>query len=172
METLQAIHTRRSIRAYTDTPVSDAQVRDIVTAGMAAPSAGNEQPWQFVVIRDREKLAAISETRTYAEMVKDAQVAILVCADLEKLKHQEYWVQDCAAATENMLLAAHALGLGSVWIGIHPREKRVADFRTLIPLPDHIIPFSLLPVGYAGEEKSPAERFDPSRIHYEKWQGR
>ena len=169
MEALETIRTRRSIRKFTGDPVSDEMIQKILTAGVMAPSAGNEQPWHFVVIRKRETLRAISQAHPYAEMVQEAQVAVLVCADMERVKHKDYWSQDCAAATENILLAAHALGLGGVWVGLYPRERRLAELRVVLPLPDHVVPFSLIPLGHPGEKKESENRFDPSRIHYEVW---
>jgi nitroreductase len=169
MESLEAIHTRRSIRSYQSRPVNDALLKEVIAAGMAAPSAGNEQPWQFLVIRSHATLGKISAFGAYAEMAKNAPAAILVCADMEKVKHPDYWLQDCAAATENMLLAAHSMGLGSVWVGVHPREKRVHEFQSIVHLPEHIVPFSFLPIGFPAEEKEKVERFDQTRIHYEQW---
>ncbi|MCL5099077.1 MAG: nitroreductase family protein [Candidatus Omnitrophica bacterium] len=169
MNLLKAIHTRHSIRFFTAEPVDDQRIEDIIAAGMMACSAGNERPWHFIVIRQRKTLQAISRSHLYATAVKRAPVAILVCGDLTQDKYDGYWVQDCAAATQNMLLLAHNLGLGSVWIGLHPRSQRVADIRAIIPLPEHIVPFSILPLGYPAEVKINENRFNHGRIHYEKW---
>jgi nitroreductase len=169
MEIFEAITTRRSIRAYTDKPVADDLLRRVLAAGMMAPSAGNEQPWEFVLIRQKKTLKALSEAHPHADMAQHAQAAILACGNMARVTHGEFWVQDLAAAIQNMLLAAHALGLGSVWVGIHPREKRVADIRKVVPLPEGIVPFALLPLGYPGEEKPSPDRFSASRIHKEKW---
>ena len=169
MELFEAINTRRSIRAYTEKPVTDEILHRILAAGMMAPSAGNEQPWEFITIRKKRILRAISEAHPHADMVQHAQAAILVCGNMDRVTHGEFWVQDLAAATQNMLLAAHALGLGSVWVGVHPRDRRVADVRNVIPLPERVVPFALLPVGYPGEKKVAQDRFSPSRIHTEKW---
>jgi nitroreductase len=169
MDILEAIRTRRSIRKYTQEPVEQEPVEEIIRAGMMAPSAGNEQAWHFVVIRDPKKLRALSQNHLYASMVHLAPVAILVCGDLKLDKSSGYWAQDCAAATQNMLLAAHGLGLGSVWIGLYPREQRVADIRALVAMPERIMPFALLPLGYPAEEKSHVNRFNPRRIHLGKW---
>ena len=169
MELFEAVNTRRSIRSYTDRPVDQDAVQRILAAGMMAPSAGNEQPWEFIVIRDRNTLRAISRAHPHADMVQHAQLAILVCGNLNYVTHSEYWVQDLAAATQNMLLAAHALGLGSVWVGVHPRERRVSDIRKVIPMPDTITPFSLLPIGYPGEQNTSHDRYNESRVHREEW---
>ena len=169
MELFDAVTTRRSIRAYTDQQVTDELLDRILAAGMMAPSAGNEQPWEFVLIRRKETLRALSAAHPHADMVQYAQAAILACGNMSRVTHGEFWVQDLAAATQNMLLAAHALGLGSVWVGVHPREKRVADIRAVVHLPEGIVPFSLLPVGHPAEEKPPPDRFSASRIHREQW---
>ncbi len=147
----------------------DGLLDRIVRAGCAAPSAGNEQPWHFLVIRERKTLVALSESHPYADMLREAPLAILVCADMELVKHKDYWPQDCAAAVQNMLLAAHGAGLGSVWVGVYPREARVAEVRRVITLPDSILPFALLPIGLPAEEKPPNDRYDRRRIHQEHW---
>jgi len=144
-------------------------VEDIIAAGMMAPSAGNEQPWHFLVMRERKILTAISKAHLYASLVNKAPLAVLVCGDASKGRYEGFWIQDCAAATQNMLLAAHGLGLASFWIGIYPRKQRISDIRAVISLPEHIKPFSLLPVGYPGEVKERERRFDRGRIHLEKW---
>ena len=124
MDTLLAIRTRRSIRAYQDKPVPEELTQKLLAAAMQAPSARNQQPWQFIVIDDRALLAKIPGVMPNAAMAAEAPLAILVCAELALEKSQGYWVLDCAAAVENMLLAAHALGLGAVWCGVYPREPR------------------------------------------------
>ncbi|MGB5875087.1 MAG: nitroreductase family protein [Bacteroidota bacterium] len=169
MELFETITTRRSIRAYTDKPVTDDSLRRILAAGMMAPSAGNEQPWEFIIIRERNTLRAISKAHPHADMAQYAQAVLIACGDMDRVTHGEFWVQDLAAATQNMLLAAHALGLGSVWVGVHPRVKRVAEIRKVVPMPERIVPFALLPVGYPGEEKASQDRFSTSRVHMEKW---
>jgi len=144
MDALNAILSRRSIRKYTAQPVSEEMVRELLEAAMAAPSAGNEQPWHFVVMDDREILDAIPRFHPYSRMLEEAPMAILVCGDLELQKYEGYWVQDCSAATENLLIAAQAKGLGAVWLGVYPIEERVAGFRNLLGVPDHVIPFALI----------------------------
>jgi nitroreductase len=169
MDILQALLGRRSIRRYTSGVVDDDALTMILRAAMAAPSAGNERPWHFIIIRNRDTLRALSQAHPYAEMVASAALAIIVCADINVVKHRDYWPQDCSAATENILLATHGLGLGSVWVGVYPREARVAEIRRVVPLPDHVIPFSLLPVGVPDEQKAAAGRFTEDRIHEEHW---
>lgn len=169
MDALQAIMTRRSVRKFTAQPVSDQDVEILVKAGMQAPSGNNTQPWHFIVLRSREVLDEIPRVHPYAAMLAEAQVAILVCGVPTETKTMDYVAVDCAAATENILLAAHALGLGSVWVGIFPREERLAAFRKLIPIPEEIIPFSLVPVGYPKEPPAQADRFRPERVHRDRW---
>jgi nitroreductase len=165
MDALQAILTRRSIRLYTPEAVKPELVVELLHAAMSAPSAGNQQPWQFVIITERQKLDAIPVFHPYAEMVKLASVAVLVCGDTRLENSKGYWVQDCSAATQNLLLAAHALGLGAVWVGVYPREERVEEFRKLLGIPAEVIPFALIPLGYPAEAKPPSNRYDPSRVH-------
>ncbi len=160
---------RRSIRAYTSESVSDENIDFILKAGMSAPSAGNEQPWHFVVIRDRTILDAIPAIHPHSEMLHQAPVAILTCGDLSLEKHVGYWVQDCSAATENMLLAVTSRGLGSVWLGVYPRQDRVEGLRKLLTIPEHVIPFALIPIGCPGENKPVKTNFDLTKIHYNTW---
>ncbi len=169
MDALHALHSRRSIRKFREQAVEENLLEEIIAAGMMAPSAGNEQPWHFVVLREPRVLKAISADHLYASVVEKAPVAILVCGDLTFDRYEGFWVQDCAAATQNMLLAAHALGLGSIWVGIYPRSQRLSNIRSIIALPEYVIPFSLLPIGYPDEDKGLEVRFDQSRVHYEKW---
>lgn len=166
---MSSITTRRSIRKYTSEAVPEETVTEILKAAMCAPSAGNEQPWHFIVITDRAILNEIPKVHPYSSMLKGTSVAILVCGDETLEKHKGYWVQDCAAATENMLLMATELGLGSVWLGVYPLEDRVEGMRKLLGIPSHITPFSLLPLGYPAEQKPPADRYNASRVHSNKW---
>jgi nitroreductase len=170
MDAIEAILTRRSIRAYTGRIVSDELITQLLKAAMAAPSAGNQRPWEFIVVRDRSTLSKIAEFSPYAGMVRNADVVVVVCADLSREKHRGFWVQDCSAAIQNMLVAARALGLGAVWLGAHPHEERVRQLRAIFELPEHIIPMSGVSIGYPVDHPGPAERFDPKRIHREQWQ--
>ena len=169
MDLFEAIRSRRSIRAYDRQKVSDDAIEIILRAGMAAPSAGNEQPWEFLLIRNRQTLERISEAHPYADMVSHVPLAILVCCNLTRVRHRDFWIQDLAAATQNMLLAAHAMGLGSVWVGVHPREKRVTELRAVIALPDEIVPFAILPIGHPAEQRPPEDRYEEHRVYREEW---
>ena len=168
MDAMEAILTRRSIRKYTKQPVSDEVLKELLEAAMCAPSASNRQPWCFVVINDRKVLDEIPNYHPYAQMLKEAPVAILVCCDSD-LELRGYGVEDCSAATQNILLAAHAKGLGAVWLGVYPTESRVTDTKKLLNLPEHIIPISLISVGYPAEQKPSPERYRVDRVHYNHW---
>lgn len=169
METLHAIHTRRSIRRFRPEPVSATVVEDMLAAAMMAPSAGNEQPWQFLVITDRDRLDAVAAAHPYASMAAHAPLAILVCGDLSLEKYAGFWVQDCSAAMQNLLLAAHAKGLGAVWTGIYPVNDRVTKFRSLFGLPHHVVPLGLAVIGHADQQPESISRFRPDRVHHNSW---
>lgn len=169
MEVMEAIKTRRSIRKFIDKLVSKEDIEDLIRAAMQAPSAGNKQPWQFVVITDRKKLDKIPDFHPYSKMLKESPLAILICARVETSEYCDYWVQDCSAATQNLLLAAHAKGLGAVWLGIYPIAERIDGIKQLLNLPPDIVPLSLNAIGYPAEKKDPINRFDKARIHYEEW---
>jgi nitroreductase len=172
MEAREALLSRRSIRKYAAEAVSEEAVRRLLEAAMAAPSAGNEQPWHFVVIRDRATLDEIPTFHEHAQMMHEAPLAILVCADDRSKKYEIFWPQDCAAATQNLLLAAHASGLGAVWVGVYPVEGLITRLKKLLGLPPEVTPFALVAVGHPAEEKPPAERYDEARVHRERWEGR
>lgn len=169
MEALEAILTRRSIRKYTDEQVADEMITKLLEAGMAAPSAGNQQAWHFVVIKNRQILNEIPNVHPYSQMLKQASVAILVCGNVEDERHKGYWVQDCSAATQNILLAAHGLGLGAVWLGVYPRKDRVDGISDLLNMPKHIVPLSLISIGYPAEEKPKSNRYDENKITHDVW---
>jgi nitroreductase len=166
---VDTIRNRRSIRKYTAQPVPQGLVTRLLEAAMSAPSAGNEQPWEFVVITDREVLQAITKVHPYSQMLKEAQLAIVVCGNLEREKYPGFWVEDCSAATENILLEAEDIGLGGVWLGVYPHEERVKGIAELLGLPSSVVPLSLVALGYPAEKKPPAERFDPLRVHTNHW---
>jgi nitroreductase len=169
MDVMEAIHSRRSIREYSPEPVADAVVEELLRAAMQAPSAGNQRPWQFVVIRERALLDEIARVHPYAQMLTAAPVAILVCGDSRLERYPEFWVQDCSAATENLLLAAWARGLGCAWVGVHPLEDRIAEFRRLLGLPLEVTPLCLVPIGRPAVQAPKEDRYDPSRVRRDRW---
>ena len=169
MDAMEAILSRRSIRKYTAEPVPEPQIKELLEAAMSAPSAANQQDWQFVVINERQILDEVPKLHPYSQMLREAPLAILVCGDEHLETNKGYWIQDCSAATQNLLIAAHAIGLGAVWLGIYPREDRVAALRELLGIPEHVIPLSLISIGYPAEQKPRADRFDASRVHYNRW---
>lgn len=168
---IENIMTRTSIRQFTDQPVSKDTLDLIVKAGMAAPSAMNAQPWAFVVITDKEVLDSLNVIKPWFNL-KTATAAIVVCGNLEKTQEgplQEYWVQDCSAATENILLAAHAYGLGAVWCGVYPNQEIVPGVSRVLQLPENIIPLNVVTMGYPAENPEPKDKFKTENIHYQKW---
>lgn len=167
MDALEAIFTRRSIRRYTDEPVSADDLKVILEAGMNAPSANNRQPWHYIVVDDRSKFNDIMIFHPYSKMLAQAPVAILVCGDTTI--SDTYWEQDCSAATENILLAARALNLGSVWMGVYPNEQRVLGIKALFDLPKHIEPLNIIAIGHPAENKGRVNRYDTARIHSNSW---
>jgi nitroreductase len=170
MELFEAIRTRRSIRSYSDSPVPRELLVEIVSAAMQAPSAGNQQPWHFVIVTDKELLEKASTVHPHVKMAAEAPAAVLVCADLSLEKFPGYWVQDCAAATQNLLLAAHARGLGAVWTGIYPMQDRVEAFTRLLQTPATVVPLGLVVLGHREGMQPPAEdRYRPERIHWNGW---
>lgn len=169
METIETILGRRSVRRYEDKPVADDVIDKLLRSAMAAPSAGNEQPWHFIVVRSSEKRNAVAQVHPYAQMVKQASLAIVVCGDPRLQKYEGFWVQDCAAAVENLLLAANALGLGSVWCGVHPASEREAALKDIFGIPLEIIPFAVVAVGYPAEQPASVNRYKQERVHDETW---
>ena len=166
---MNALFSRRSIRRYLPDPVDPAIIKELLAAAMAAPSAGNQQPWRFVVMTERVLLKEIPNFHPHAKMVPEAPAVILVAGDLTAEKHKGYWTQDCSAAVENLLIAIQDKGLGAVWLGVYPREDRVAGFRSLLSLPEHIVPFACIPIGKPAEFKEPANRYDEAKVHWNKW---
>ena len=166
------IMTRTSIRQYTNEPVSKADIETMLRAGMAAPTAVNKQPWHFVVVTDKAKLKALSGGR--GRMLEQCAVAIVVCGDMEKAmpgKAKEYWIQDCSAATENILLAANALGLGAVWTGVYPMEDRMAAVSKAMKLPETIVPLCTIVIGHPAEQPKPKDKWKPENVSYNEFGG-
>lgn len=170
MDIFEAIYNRRSIRKYEEgKDISPEIVKEILGAGMMAPSAGNAQPWQFIVVDNREILDSVKEINPYAAMASNAPLGILVCGDLSLEKYPGFWVQDCAAAVQNILLAIHAKGLGAVWTGVYNNDARVEGFTKKFDLPEHIVPHAFLVVGWPAQESKPQDRYKEERIHINKW---
>ncbi len=169
MDKLTYILDRRSIRRFSEQKIDKETIKLLLTAAMYAPSAVNKQPWHFVVIDQRQMLDQIMEIHPHAGMLQTASHGIVICGD-ELLQHDDgYWVVDCGAATQNLLLAAHTLGLGACWVGLHPREGRKASFSELLELPSHVKPFALVALGYPREEKPRPERFHADKVKYHHW---
>jgi nitroreductase len=169
MNVFDAMMNRRSIRKYTDAPVTDEQITKILEAAMMAPSAGNAQPWQFVVVRDKKTQAEIKKINQYAQMADKAPVGILVCGDLSLEKFAGYWVQDCSAAVQNLLLAVQGVGLGAVWTGIHPMQDRIEGFKKLFNLPEQVMPLGYIAIGHPDQHPTAESRYKAERVHQEKW---
>lgn len=170
-EKLGFILGRRSIRVYSPAEVGNEAVQKLLEAAMAAPSAVGKEPWRFVVVRDRPTLAQITEALPHGQMLSTAALGVVVCGDLDAAHDRQlsYLLQDCSAAVENLLLCAHALGLGACWVGVHPREQRVKRLKEILGLPAPVIPVACVAVGHAAEEKEPRTRFNWGYVHYEKW---
>lgn len=169
---LDNIATRVSVRAYTDEPVSDEDIEALLRAAMAAPSAMNRQPWEFIVVRDREMLDTLGATLRYAKMLKQAPLAIVVCAETcytnrdGEVVENQMWEHDASAATENLLLAAHALGLGAVWTAASDPE-RSAIVREALGITGTVMPLCVVPIGHPAGVDEPKDKWKPEKIHYE-----
>lgn len=170
-DAITAILTRRSIRDYTPHPVPQELIKLLLEAGLAAPSAFNEQSTALVVVNDPKVLAEISKVNPASLQLKKATVAIVVCGNQakQKFKDQGYWQLDGAVASENILIAAHALGLGAVWTAIYPYPDRIPKVQKILGLPQDVIPLNVIPVGYPAEKKSREKLYDPARVHTNKW---
>lgn len=170
MELFDAIFTRRSIRQYTEEPVSDADLKQILSAAMVAPTARNTQDWRFVVINDKAVLEKIPEAHPHAAMAAKAPLAILVCADVTAACPPDgYWIEDGAAAIQNILLAVRGLNLGAVWCGVHPVPERIAGMTKLCHLPENIRPVGLVVIGHPAVPAKKEDRYDPEKVHYNHW---
>lgn len=169
---LDNIATRVSVRSYLDKPVEDVKIEQMLRAAMAAPTAVNRQPWHFVVIDDKAQLKALGGDSPRGKMFADAPLAIVVCGDMEKAldgRGRDFWVQDCSAATENLLLAAHALGLGAVWTGLYPDTDRSGAVAALLGLPETMIPLCTVVIGYPAGENQPKDKWKPENISYNRF---
>jgi nitroreductase len=170
-ERILPILSRRSIRAYTAEPVSDADVRALLESAMSAPSAMATDPWRFIVVRDRAALAALAEILPHGKMLNQAQVGIIVCGEPARAHRQElsYLLQDCSASIENLLLAAHLLGLGAVWLGVHPNQDRIDGIRARFGVPDDILPLAAIAIGHPTETPAPRSRYRAEAVHADRW---
>lgn len=168
---LAVILGRRSIRVFAPGAVNDEAVQTLLEAAMAAPSAVGKDPWRFVVVRNRETLVRIADALPHGKMLTTAALGIVVCGDLDAAHDRQlsYLLQDCSAAIENLLLAAHALGLGACWLGVHPREQRIRHLKLVLALPPAVIPVACIALGRPGEVKEARTRFQPESVHHEKW---
>ena len=168
-DAVETLMTRTSIRSFTDRAVAADTVEMLLRAGMAAPTAVNKQPWHFVVIDDRAVMDSLGGNGRQSQMWKESPLAIVVCGDMDKALDgpgRDFWIQDCSAATENILLAAHALGLGAVWTGCYPIEERVANVSRVLNLPETIIPLCVIVMGYPNEQPAPKDKWKPENVSH------
>lgn len=168
---LNFIFSRRSVRRYQDREIPEEMLTDLLRAAMAAPSAVAKDPWHFIVIRKRETMEGVADLLPHGRMLRRAAAAVIVCGDIEKAHDREvsYMLQDCSAAVENILLAATAFGIGSCWLGVHPRTERVEGIRKLFGLPGHIVPVAGISLGWPETPPEPRTRYDESAVHREEW---
>lgn len=169
---LDVIYTRRSVRKFTGEKVKKDDLNAMLRAGMSAPSAVNVQPWAFVVVTDRKILDQLCEALPYAKMLDKAGAAIIVCGipDKDDTYAKKYWVMDCSLASENILLAAHALGYGALWTASYPDSEKVKAVRKILSIPDNIIPLNVIPIGVPADKNAkPVDKFKEENIHWEKW---
>jgi len=169
METLKAILTRRSIRKYSNKNIPEEYYELLLKAAMHAPSARNRQPWHFIIISDRNILKKLAAVNPSWKMLETAASAIVVCGDLNLEDAESFIIQDCAAATQNILLAAHESGLGSVWLGVHPKEDRLKPLIEILKIPGHILPVSMVSLGKPDEDREQPDRYNIERIHQDSW---
>jgi nitroreductase len=161
---LNLIKKRRSIRDYTDEPVSDADVKALLEAAMAAPSANNSQPWEFIVVRREDLRRRLAQTHGWSTMCADAPVVFVVCGNERASNH---WVEDTSAATENLLLAVAGLDLGAVWVGVYPRPHYEEHVKSVLGIPSQLRVLCLVPVGHPAESKPPHTKYDERKVHYD-----
>ena len=164
---------RKSVRTYSDKKVEKEDLEKLLRVAMAAPTAMNSQPWVFIVVDKKETLESLGEQLPYAEMLKEAQAAIIVCGDMKKAlegEAREYWVQDCSAATENILLAAESMGLGAVWTGVYPIKERINIVKVEMNLPENIIPLNVIPIGWQTGKEKPKQKYSEENIYWNKWE--
>ncbi len=169
MKVMEAILKRRSIRQFTNQPIAKDDLTTLLRAAMMAPTARNCQEWEFIVVHNKETFKKMMHVHPYAKMLEQADCAIVVCGNIQREHAPGYWMADCGAATQNILLAATALGIGSVWLGVYPNEERMNGLAQILGLPDYVKPLNIIALGYPNEQKEEVDRFDPAKIHAEKW---
>lgn len=172
-EVMKNILERKSVRTYANKKVEKEDIETLLRAAMAAPSAVNAQPWVFIAIDDRQILDNLASQLPNAKMLSQAQAAIIVCGNMEKAlqgEGREYWVQDCSAATQNILLAAESMGLGAVWTGVYPKKERVNIIQTEMLLPSHIVPLCVIPIGWQTGKEKPKQKYTEENIRWNKWE--
>jgi len=165
-ELIQTIFARRSIRKYTAEPISEKDIKTLLEAAMAAPSASNIKPYHFIVVTGREGLDALADVHPHGKMLYESTLCVAVCGVPDESR---YWVQDCSAATENLLLAATALGLGAVWLGVYPKSDRVAPVSEVLGIPESVVPLNLISIGHPAEEKESRTQYNEERVHRGRW---
>jgi nitroreductase len=166
---MDIINKRRSIRVYKDKVVEKEKIEKLLRAAMQAPSAANQQAWEFIVVEDKETLKKISEMSPYSKPAVNSPLTFIVLGNKDNMMVPECWQQDLGAAVENLLLEAVELDLGGVWMAVAPMEERMSYIKKLFNLPENIVPYSVIPVGYPREEPWFADRYDSNKVHYEKW---
>jgi nitroreductase len=168
---IENLFSRRAIRSFTSQKLTPEQIDLLLKAAMAAPSAGNRKPWHWIVVTDDKVKQALTEAHPYADMLLEAAIGIVPCGEpgLSFPDTPEYWIQDISAATENLWLAATGMGLGAVWCGVYPVRERVEAFRRVLGVPERVVPFALMPIGYPAEQKEPRTQYDRLRVHTNKW---
>lgn len=167
MKLKEVLMKRRSIRKFKDEIINEDIIKELLHAGMSGPSACNRKPWEFYIITNIEKLSELKAASRFAKF--HAPLAIVICGDLNRtlpLKLSEYWIQDCSAATENILLRVTDLGLGAVWCGAYPQKDVVENLRRVLNLPENHIPLNIIFIGYPLEEIEARDQYDENRIHY------
>jgi nitroreductase len=171
IDPLNLIFGRRSVRIYAPGEIDDSTVKRLLEAAMAAPSAMTKDPWRFIVVREPTSLKTLAEALPGGKMLAAATLAIVVCGELEAAFERQlsFLLQDCSAATENLLLAAHGLGLGACWVGVHPDEAANRRLKSLFGLPGAVLPVAVVSLGVPGEDPGPRTRFNPQSVHRERW---
>lgn len=166
---MKSIIQRRSIRKFTNQELTKDEILELLKAGMYAPSAGNAQPWEFIVSDNKEDFEQIMSIHKYAHMLKTASHIIVICANLKEERFEGYFPQDCSACIQNILLQAHDMGLGSVWLGVYPDNERIEKFTEIFNLPEHVLPFGVVALGHPDEDKKVPERFKEEKIYFGKY---